>query len=114
MPLYVFLPSVFIGLSTLYSLVRCALTEPGILPRCPSPMYLHQQNAANNTHTHPHPQPSPLRTSTSTSTHRQRMIPPAPEERDIDGLDRKWCETCCLYRPKRAKHCKFCDNCVQG
>ena len=27
--------------------------------------------------------------------------------------ERKWCETCYLYRPLRTHHCRICDLCVE-
>jgi len=37
----------------------------------------------------------------------------APSRLDVDGSAIKFCETCRLFRPPRAKHCKYCDQCVQ-
>jgi len=31
----------------------------------------------------------------------------------VDGVQKKWCRTCFIYRPPRAKHCPICDSCVE-
>eukprot|EP00754_Rhynchopus_humris_P048350 Rhum_TRINITY_DN7703_c0_g1::Rhum_TRINITY_DN7703_c0_g1_i1::g.24340::m.24340/K16675/ZDHHC9_14_18; palmitoyltransferase ZDHHC9/14/18 len=44
---------------------------------------------------------------------------PAPEwlptqlEVQVDGVTRRWCTTCHIWRPERASHCSDCNNCVR-
>lgn len=73
-----------IVVGTLAALLKTTITEPGILPR--------QQ------------QERPERPDGSS----------APTVR-VNGVrvTLRWCDTCRLYRPPRAKHCRLCDNCIQ-
>lgn len=39
-------------------------------------------------------------------------VPPAPESEENGPTEQRFCATCNLYKPPRAKHCSTCDNCV--
>ena len=67
------------GLFMMFFLWMAALTEPGIIPRCPK--------------------------------HEVPDLPPPGSNMGPNGW--KLCVTCNVYRPPRAKHCSYCDNCVE-
>lgn len=69
-----------------------AFRDPGILPR--------------------NLDPSPPRAPTESTG---SLIPLPRDLRVRSGrVTVKYCETCRIYRPPRASHCRICDNCVDG
>ena len=74
----------------LFNLWLTALTDPGILPRTPKHIKPKIPEEAAEA----------LRIASATNT-------------DITPENAwKYCQTCNIYRPPRAKHCAACDNCV--
>ncbi|KAI8968224.1 hypothetical protein BDF20DRAFT_827730 [Mycotypha africana] len=92
-------PLIFVYLFclTLTSMLKTSWTDPGILPRnLDMDSLIHGNDAYNYRY----------------SVDVDRF--PLPKEVTIKGTSvrLKYCETCCIYRPPRASHCRQCDNCV--
>jgi len=76
---------IFVILPVFVSLYLAAFTEPGIIPRS---------------------------SSDTPELEKSEQV----KEEIIRGLtlDLHYCTTCKIWRPPRAHHCRFCDNCVDG
>ncbi|KAI8141573.1 DHHC palmitoyltransferase-domain-containing protein [Fennellomyces sp. T-0311] len=84
---------------TLTSMIKTSWTDPGIIPRDLDPFPVLE--------TYDDPG-SPY----SSMWHQS-----IPTQREVRIKDKTWtlryCETCRIYRPPRASHCRQCDNCVE-
>ncbi|KAI9280647.1 hypothetical protein BY458DRAFT_430474 [Sporodiniella umbellata] len=82
---------------SLASMLKASWTDPGIIPR-----NLDRESLPQEPFGYPY-----------SSVSNQSLVP-SPKYVTIKGLSvrLKYCETCCIYRPPRASHCKQCDNCI--
>ncbi|GAA6042388.1 hypothetical protein JCM8097_004492 [Rhodosporidiobolus ruineniae] len=88
---------VYVVLVMWSSMLKTALTDPGILPRNldPSPPRKYVENEAED-------------------GGEGEWRAEARYVRVGEGVVvSKWCETCHTYRPPRTSHCRLCDNCVE-
>lgn len=89
------------GLLSLYFLLRCGLTDPGIIPRQEDPRL-----GATNWQDPNVQQPE----------HREVIVEcknPYTGKVVPKSMELTWCYTCHVQRPLRASHCKWCDCCVE-
>ncbi|KAI9481234.1 MAG: hypothetical protein EXX96DRAFT_207920 [Benjaminiella poitrasii] len=83
---------------TLASMLKTSWTDPGILPRNLDSKGFPNEDQFGYRY-------SLMSDDSSFPLPKEIMIKNIP-------VRLKYCETCCIYRPPRASHCRQCDNCV--
>jgi len=92
-----------LSMAIVMSFFLAAFMNPGIVPRRNKIPDFEDEKALNFTTGHPH---------------QRFLLLPDPDQRlqpNVFGgvtVRQKFCTTCMIFRPPRAKHCSFCDNCV--
>ncbi|EDV24909.1 uncharacterized protein TRIADDRAFT_25925 [Trichoplax adhaerens] len=90
-------------LFTLTCLLRTTFTDPGIIPRATASeiAYLERMFIVDPTN------------GDGPTAYRP---PPRVKEITVNGVPvkLKYCYSCKIFRPPRASHCSFCDNCVEN
>ncbi|KAI8075005.1 DHHC palmitoyltransferase-domain-containing protein [Gongronella butleri] len=86
----------YVFIIALVNMIKTSWTDPGIIPRGLDP----------------------TPTLETFDDHSSIWTQPFPADRCVKIKDDMWnlkyCETCKIYRPPRASHCRQCDNCVEN
>ncbi|KAJ1971856.1 Eukaryotic peptide chain release factor GTP-binding subunit [Dimargaris xerosporica] len=99
----------YVSLLALCNMLRASFTDPGILPR--------------NLHANPYAyavvgEPTLVPTAQGQLANQDPLFayPPSTKQIQIHGIPvrLKFCDTCCIYRPPRASHCRQCNVCVEN
>ncbi|KAG2218250.1 hypothetical protein INT45_006251, partial [Circinella minor] len=88
----------YVFILALVSMIKTSWSDPGIIPRDLDTPATDDSNNIN---------------SSSNSINSDILLPKEIRIKDMSWT-LKYCETCRIYRPPRASHCRQCDNCVEN